>query len=147
MKNSSIVVDSNLAIYSLIDTPSSYLANQVWKKILAEGANVFAPSLWVFETTSVIRKYCARGILTDSDAEEALIILDQMPVQFISDDLNLRRSALNWAARLRQSAAYDGFYLATAEKLRAEFWTADKALANNANQLGAGWVHWMGELA
>jgi predicted nucleic acid-binding protein len=56
------------------------------------------------------------------------------------------RSAFDWATRLHQKAAYDGFYLAAAEQLGAEFWTADKALANNAGQLGVSWVHWMGEI-
>jgi predicted nucleic acid-binding protein len=60
--------------------------------------------------------------------------------------LRLRQAALSWATRLHQKAACDGFYLAAAEQLGAELWTADQALANNARQLGASWVHWMGEI-
>ena len=56
------------------------------------------------------------------------------------------RSAFDWATRLRQKSAYDGFYLAAAEQLGIELWTADQALVNNARQVGANWVHWMGEL-
>jgi predicted nucleic acid-binding protein len=56
------------------------------------------------------------------------------------------RIAFDWATRLRQKAAYDGFYLAAAEQLGAELWTADQALVSNALQVGASWVHWMGEL-
>jgi hypothetical protein len=47
--------------------------------------------------------------------------------------------------RLGQSKAYDAFYLALAERLKAEFWTADQRLANGARQLGANWAHWIGE--
>jgi hypothetical protein len=28
----------------------------------------------------------------------------------------------------------------------AELWTADQVLVNNAQQIGASWVHWMGEV-
>jgi hypothetical protein len=45
-----------------------------------------------------------------------MIRLDQMQIQFVPEDLRLRQAALNWAARLRQKAAYDGFYLAAAEQ-------------------------------
>ena len=56
------------------------------------------------------------------------------------------RIAFDWATRLRQKGAYDGFYLAAAEQLGAELWTADQALVNNALQVGVSWVRWMGEL-
>jgi predicted nucleic acid-binding protein len=38
---------------------------------------------------------------------------------------------------LGQSKAYDGAYLAVAETLRAEFWTADRALVQ---RVGVDWV-------
>ena len=55
------------------------------------------------------------------------------------------QSALRWAARLNQARAYDAFHLALAEELGAEFWTADRRLANAAQRAGATWAHWIGE--
>ena len=55
-------------------------------------------------------------------------------------DLDLCRSALAWAARLEQSKAYDGYYLALAERLCSEFWTGNEHLLNKARQLGVSWV-------
>jgi predicted nucleic acid-binding protein len=60
-------------------------------------------------------------------------------------DISLCKAALEWATRLQQSRAYDAFYLALAERLQAEFWTADRRLANGAQQLGVKWVRWIGE--
>ena len=145
MKNYSVVVDSNLAVLTVVDSENSPLANRVWTDLNAAGAIFFAPGLWAYETTSVIRKFNAFGKITPDEAQKALIILGQMPIHFIADDLPLRQSALDWATRLRQKAAYDGFYLAAAEQLGAELWTADQALVNNARQVGASWVHWIGE--
>jgi predicted nucleic acid-binding protein len=42
--------------------------------------------------------------------------------------------------QLKRAAAYDSFYLALAETLRSELWTADKRLVNAA---GVSWVHLM----
>jgi predicted nucleic acid-binding protein len=140
-------VDSNLAIFTVVDSNLSQLATRVWSHLLSTTVNIFAPGLWAYETTSVIRKLYSVGKITEEEAQKALIILDQMPIQLISSDLSIRQAALIWATRLGQKAAYDSFYLATAEKIDAEFWTADQALANNARQAGARWVHWIGEFA
>jgi predicted nucleic acid-binding protein len=147
MKNSAVVVDSNLAVLAVVDSDLSPLASRVWARLIAAGASFFAPGLWAYETTSVIRKFNAAGKITEAEAGQALAILNQMPVELIPDSLKLRQSALGWAVRLRQKAAYDGFYLAAAEQLGAELWTADQALVNNARQVGADWVHWIGEAA
>lgn len=146
MKNSPVVVDSNLAIFMVVDSDLSPLAIRVWTNLVSTDTKFYAPGLWVYETTSVIRKYCALDKISERDAEEALIILDQMQIQLIPEDLKLRQAALGWATRLRQKAAYDGFYLAAAERMGAELWTADQALVNNARQVGVSWIHWMGEI-
>ncbi len=147
MKNSIIVVDANLAVFTVVVAPLSTLATHVWTELLSSGASFHAPVLWVYETTSVIRRYWASGVITEDEAGEALSLLDQMPIHFVIEDFRLRQAALSWADRLHQKAAYDGFYLAASEHLRADFWTADQALANNARQKGANWVHWMGEVS
>ncbi len=56
------------------------------------------------------------------------------------------RPARGWAARWKQNAAYEASFLAAAEQLRAEYWTADQALVTNARKFGADWIHWMGEI-
>jgi predicted nucleic acid-binding protein len=81
-------------------------------------------------------------LISEETAYTALNLLGDLSVQPVEVPT---RAAFDWATRLRQKPAYDGFYLAAAEKMGAEFWTADRALANNAHQIGAGWVHWMGE--
>lgn len=75
-------------------------------------------------------------------ATEDLFALE---VEMLPLDSALCKSALGWAERLQQSRAYDAFYIALAERLQVEFWTADKRLANATEQLGLNWVHWIGE--
>jgi predicted nucleic acid-binding protein len=101
-----------------------------------------APWLWWSEITSVLHRYSFEGLISEETAYTALNLLGDLSVQPVEVPT---RAAFDWATRLRQKPAYDGFYLAAAEKMGAEFWTADRVLANNAHQIGAGWVHWMGE--
>ncbi len=50
------------------------------------------------------------------------------------------RAAVAWAARLGQRRAYDGFYLALAEEVGAELWSADLRLVASVRQAGTPWV-------
>jgi predicted nucleic acid-binding protein len=143
--SSSAVVDANFSVHAVMDTELSPLAIQVWRRLLSNGTKLYAPGLWCYETTSVIHRYHFTGRITGDEAEEALAILNRMQVRFIPDDLRLRQAAMRWASLLHQKAAYDGFYLAAAEQLSADFWTADRSLANNARQVGINWAHWIGD--
>jgi predicted nucleic acid-binding protein len=51
------------------------------------------------------------------------------------------QATLGWAERLGHSKTYDSAYLAVAEALQAEFWTADRRLEQSARRAGASWVH------
>lgn len=142
--NSLIVVDANLAVYSVLKTPHSPMATRTIEQLAHAGAQLYAPGLWWYEVTSVIHKSLFTGLISSTTAYTALdIVTVRLGVQPVDVQA---RSAFDWATRLRQKAAYDGFYLAAAEKLGAELWTADQALVNNAHQVGAAWVHWMGEI-
>ena len=142
--SSSVVVDANLAVFSVLKTPHSAAAARVMDHLAQRGYEPFAPGLWWVEVTSVIHRYRFAGIIPDATAYKALELLTvSLGVQQVDVPV---RIAFDWATRLRQKAAYDGFYLAAAEQLGAELWTADQILVTNARQAGASWVHWMGEL-
>jgi predicted nucleic acid-binding protein len=55
-------------------------------------------------------------------------------------DAALHRRALALAEHLELSAAYDAHYLALAERLGTEFWTADQRLGNAMSSI-LPWVH------
>jgi predicted nucleic acid-binding protein len=50
-------------------------------------------------------------------------------------------AALHWAERIGHSKAYDAQYLALAESLSAEFWTADVRLVHVLEKLDVSWIH------
>ena len=57
-------------------------------------------------------------------------------------DLHVR--ALQLASQLKQNAAYDAHYLALAESLSCELWTADERFYRAASP-SIDKVHWIGE--
>lgn len=59
----------------------------------------------------------------------------RLGVEVFTCDVSMSRAVLTWAARLGQSKAYEGFYLALAERLGADLWTADERLFNRVRLL------------
>ena len=142
--SSSVVVDANLAVYSVLKTTQSLVASRVMEQLAHQDYKLFVPGLWWYEVSSVIHRYRFAGLISDITAYAAMDLLTiDLGVQQVDVPV---RNAFDWATRLRQKAAYDGFYLAAAEQLGAELWTADQALANNAKQVGVSWVHYMNEI-
>jgi predicted nucleic acid-binding protein len=85
------------------------------------------------------------SLLTEKFAQDTMTIIFNLAINCVDEDDALCRAAFDWATRLAQKPAYDSFYLASAELLGADYWTADQRLTNRAHQLGINWVHWMGE--
>jgi predicted nucleic acid-binding protein len=108
--------------------------------------SIFVPDLWLAETVSVIRRMTYLKVITSEEGKQAIQDLFALGVQALPGDCELCLSAYQWAERLDQSKAYDGLYLALAERLSGElggtveFWTADEHLARKAAQLGLRFV-------
>jgi predicted nucleic acid-binding protein len=117
---------------------------QKWKRA---GVTLAAPDSWLIEVTSAVRKAVFMRLISADEALTSLDDLSALDVQMLSINLSLCKSAFQWASRLNQSKAYDGLYLALAERLGEEFWTGDERLVHQTQQLGCTWVHWVGEMS
>ena len=144
--SSTIVIDANIAVRCVLPIGTGHEIRCVQKWKLA-GVSLAAPDLWLIEVTSAVRKAVFMRLVSADEALTSLDDLSALDVQLLSIELSLCKSAFQWAARLNQSKAYDGLYLALAERLGEEFWTGDERLVHQARQLGCGWVHWVGELS
>jgi predicted nucleic acid-binding protein len=135
-----IVVDASLTLLATLPGPLQTRALNVFEGWIDGEESLIAPALWVAECASGIRIAVYRGDITEVEAVEILRELEHLTVAVQPMDLPLCGSALLWAGRLRQARAYDGMYLALAERMSAECWTHDRRLANGAKQLGLDWV-------
>ena len=140
-----LVIDSNLAIKSILSTTGSLDA--FWEKVDQENVTPCAPRLWLSETASAIRALVFQKVISADDAEDALRTIHGLRIEIINEDEELSLRALELAGKLGQSKAYDAMYLALAEKVVVDFWTMDERLVNRCRKdLKLSWVHWVGEL-
>ena len=142
----SVVVDANLIAALVLPLPHSDQATQkilAWKRA---GLELLAPVLLEYETAAILRKAVVAQWLTTDLAVEAIGEILALNIRCLAPTTHLHERALGWADRLGYSKAYDAHYLALAEQEGIELWTADRRLANGAQQAGARWVHWIGEM-
>lgn len=140
-----LVVDANIAIWAVLPTVSVIQTIDRFTAWRESDVTIYAPSLWLAECTSVLRRYVYAGKITSAEGRTALDDLAALAVEVIPSTYTLCHAAYEWAERLKRSKAYDGFYLALADDLNAIFITGDKALFNSVQALGLSWVREISE--
>ena len=145
-----IVIDANTAVRAVMPVSQEREVKKL-KEWHQNNIPLFAPDVWSAEVTTAVRQSIAFKLISPEEGIQILKDLFALEVQVIPSDLDQCQAALSWASRLGQSKAYDGFYLALAERLSAErggqveFWTADERLYNRGRQIGAPGIRWTGE--
>ncbi len=139
-----LIIDANLAVYVLTAAISSYAEVQSFlERQIEAGRPWFAPHLWRLEVVSTLHKLRRAGHLHENLLHEVLESFWQWPVEIIPADRAIIEQALQWAERIRDRVIYDSVYLALAEHMGADFWTADGQLYRRAQEAGADFVFLM----
>ena len=144
MTNGMVIIDASVAIKAILPNPLQEYCRAL-VQTFAEVQPV-APALWVYETTSAISKAVYFKQLTDKEGVQALEQVDALGIRLFVADIEQSRTAFDWTLHLKRASAYDSFYLALAEALDCEFWTADKRLFNALSDTRLTWLHWIEEL-
>ena len=108
-----------------------------------EGTQLVAPPLMPFEVANALHRRVVRGDLAVEIAADLIQDLMSLGVA-LHETPHLHRRALELASQLKQGAVYDAHYLALAESLGCDFWTADQRLYHVAG-LGVDNVRWIGD--
>ena len=136
-----VVVDASLVFRLLLPSPHQADVQALVTTWLAEGYELHAPSLWLYEITSALCKTVHFGQITVQEGERALALAQRLGVRNMAPCDEIVQSAFKWTRRLNRAAAYDSFYLALAERLQCEMWSADRRLYNAVD---LPWVHLVG---
>ena len=142
MNNSFVCLDANLVVSMLLDETDDS-ANRLWERWESEYRQPVAPVLLRYEVINAIHRYYRAKLLDLPAVQAAATALIALPIQW-SSEMALHQRALILARRFALPAAYDAHYLALAEYLDVEFWTADQRLANSVRP-ALSWVHLLGE--
>jgi predicted nucleic acid-binding protein len=140
-----IVVDANIAVRAVLPIKDKHGFLERFATWHQSRRDILAPDIMLPEVVSVIRRGIFDRWITEAEGQVAVEDVFRLGVQIIPSDFGLCQAALAWAARLGQSKAYNGFYLALAEQKEAELWTADERMFNRARQLDISWAFWIGE--
>lgn len=136
-----LVPDSNLFIAQIIPLAYSDAARHKLEEWITQNVELVVPTLWFYEIVSALRKAMTVGLLNQEQAEQGIDAILAFQVKSVVPSTALHRSALRWAIQLEQTVAYDAAFLALAESLGVEFWTADQRLYRRCQSLNIVWVH------
>lgn len=116
-----IVLDASAVVELLAGIVSTELARMVFDP----EQSLHAPHLLDIEVAQVLRRWCARGLVTPERAADALSDLADLPLERHPHHLLWQRV---WALR-DNLTAYDAAYVALAELLGAPLLTRDRRIA------------------
>ena len=138
-----VVVDASLAFKWLVSEENSDKARAISRSWANQGIQAAAPYLMPVEVTNALHRRVLRGELSVEDAVRLLEYLLASGIE-LRDEPDLHARALQLASQLRQGAIYDAHYLALADILGCEFWTADERFYHAAALVSQS-VRWIGE--
>ncbi len=141
--NSQVCIDVNLVLKLVLVEEDSPKAQHLWGTWVDADIRIVAPPLLAFEGTSVICNKMQRGLVPPEEAELMFKAFHLLDVRLLYPD-GLHETAWEMAKRFNRPQAYDSHYLALAEILGLELWTADKRLYN-AVKHDLSWVKWLGD--
>lgn len=119
-----VVVDTSLAFKWIVvedDTDLAEALNRYW---ISHGVQIAAPHLMLSEISNALHRAVVEDGLPVLDAASLIEQLAAHPLLF-HHATTLYPRALALASELSQGAVYDSVFLALAEFLDCELWTAD----------------------
>ncbi len=136
-----VTIDASFTVKMILPSSSRQLLQDQMEDWQDKGIPIYVPTLWLYEVTSTLAKLVHFQQVTEEIAELSLALMFGLEISVIAPDETLCDRALRWTYRLKRASAYDSFYLALAESLQAELWTADRKLVN---AVGQDWIHYAG---
>ena len=143
MNGSVVVVDASLAFKWLVEEEHSDKAHAILQSWDNRSVRLASPHLMPFEVVNALHRRVVRGELTTEVAAGLIESLLSSRLE-LHETPGLHRRALELASQLGQGAAYDSHYLALAETLDCDLWTADERFFRAASTVADN-VRWVGE--
>lgn len=141
--NGLVVIDASLAVKWLVEEIDTEKADALSRLWITSGIQPAAPYLMPVEAANALyRKVVQQQLALD----EALRLLERLAAIGIElmEPRGLHRRAIELAGSLLQGAVYDAHYLALAQILDCELWTADERFFRTATSRFPE-IHWIGE--
>ncbi len=141
-----IVIDASVVVPLIIAHPLTRAAEDCLRHWKQEYYRLVSPCFMPVEVVSALRQAVFLGKFNPQQALQAVDILMAMGIELVLPSAEVLQASLRWAERLGQSKAYDSQYVALAEQMEAELWSADERLVHGLQAQDVNWAHWIGEI-
>ncbi len=140
-----VVVDASLVFKWFVEEEDTHRAVALLEGWLSQGVSLAAPHFMVAEVVNAFLQRVRQGQMSTDDAEAKVedMLSPRLGIELHAPP-GLYDRALAVAGLLQQSAVYDSIYLALAEALGGELWTADERFFRAASA-EFGNVRWLRE--
>ncbi|MBS1252781.1 MAG: Ribonuclease VapC9 [Anaerolineales bacterium] len=143
VNNQRVCVDASLAAKWVLPEEYQTHALQLLADWTEAETEVVAPPHLPIEVTNAIRKRVWRTELTQEEAKQTLSTFERFRVTLLAR-AELYQDALDIAHQFNRPTVYDAHYVALAQLLGCELWTADSRLYNAVKE-DLEWVRFIGE--
>jgi len=139
------VVDASIAFKWLVEEDHTTEAEALLQDCLRLSHPLLAPPHLTAEVTNALHQRTRRQqhALTEIEADRALARYLSLPIRQVSND-GLYPEAVKLARGSGLRSIYDALYVALAQMLGVELWTADQRLIQTLGTT-APWVRWIGD--
>jgi predicted nucleic acid-binding protein len=138
-----ICVDANVVLALLVPVANTARAEVLVDEQDRAGEPIVAVDLLGYEVTNALHRQIRAGTLSLEHARAALVRLPRLGIG-LHPAADLHDRALVIAHEAGAGASYDAHYVALAEALACDLWTADQKLVN-ALSLRYPFVRWLGD--
>jgi predicted nucleic acid-binding protein len=145
MSKNIICIDANFVVRLVCSHPSETIYINLWTEWKNNNYEIFAPTLFYYEVTNALYRMNRANQLTLEETNLALEYALELDVTLYGN-IGLHRQADKLARKLNLSAAYDAHYLALAQILEVNFYTADKRLFNSVKDVFS-WIYFVQDKA
>lgn len=137
-KSLTVCIDASIVLrYTL--QPDNAPIKKLWDAWISKEARLVAPTLLYYEVTNGLYQQQKNKLLSPEIIWQSLEVALQLPIQLINE-ANLHLRAREIAMQYNLSATYDAHYLALAEWMDVDLWTADMRLVNTLKPFKVNWV-------
>lgn len=129
------VVDASVVVdWVAPDADPDGPARRLLQRLARDEEPVLAPRLLLEEVSNALLTGCRRGRWDGGAADDAYALLLRLPVALI-DDHSDRDRAWELSRRYDEHPIYDMLYVAVAERIGADLYTADERLHRRLSRL------------
>lgn len=139
MSNSSIIcVDASIILRYVLQ-PENSTMQKLWQTWISKEVRLIAPTLLFYEVTNALYQQQKAKNFSPETIWQTLELTLDLPINLINE-ATLHTRALELASEYNLPATYDAHYLALAEWMNADLYTADLKLLNSLKPFKLKWV-------